>query len=161
MGLANELGLPLVTFIDTPGAELSADAEEKSVAGEIGRCISSMATMTVPTVSVLLGQGCGGGALALFPAHRVVAAEHSWLSPLPPEGASAIVYGDTDHAAEMAENQKVSAFELRKAGTVHQIVPENPDSEENPEDFAKAIAAEVAAQVRALLATGRWSKLKR
>lgn len=157
MRLANELGLPLVSFIDTPGAELSPEAEEKSIAGEIARCISTMATMTVPTVSVLLGEGSGGGALALLPAHRVIAAEHSWLSPLPPEGASAIVFGDTNHAAEMAESQMVGAFELRKAGTVHQIVPESPDSEQFPEDFAKAIAAEVAAQLRALLATGRWS----
>ena len=103
MRLANELGLPLVSFIDTPGAELSPEAEQGAIAGEIARCISSMSTMRVPTVSVLLGQGCGGGALALLPADASIAAENAWLSPLPPEGASAIVHGDVDHAAEMAE----------------------------------------------------------
>lgn len=157
MRLANELGLPLVSFIDTPGAELSPEAEEKAIAGEIGRCISTMATMTVPTVSVLLGEGAGGGALALLPAHRVIAAEHSWLSPLPPEGASAIVFGDVDHAAHMAESQKVGAAALLKAGTVHRIVPESPETDEDPAGFATAIAAEVGAQLRELLATGRWS----
>ena len=84
MRLAQELGLPLVTVIDTPGAELSPRAEEGAIAGEIARCIAALTTMTVPTVSVLLGQGCGGGALAFLPAQVVVATEHSWLSPLPP-----------------------------------------------------------------------------
>ena len=153
MRLANELGLPLVSFIDTPGAELSADAEEKSIAGEIARCVSAMATMRVPTVSVLLGQGCGGGALALLPADRIIAAEHSWLSPLPPEGASAIVFGDVDHAAELAGSQKVSALELHKSGTLHQIVPEFDD--DSPQAFAQAIAAECGAQLREMLDAAR------
>ena len=124
MRLANELGLPLVSFIDTPGADLSPEAEQGAVAGEIARCLSTMATMSVPTVSVLLGQGCGGGALALLPADVVVAAENAWLSPLPLEGASAIVHGDVDHAAEMAEQQGVSALDLFAGGTVHHLVPE-------------------------------------
>ena len=106
MRLAEELGLPLVTVIDTPGADLSPRAEEGALAGEIARCLADMSRLTVPSVSVLLGQGCGGGALALLPADRVIAAEHAWLSPLPPEGASAIVHDDVEHAAEMAERQR-------------------------------------------------------
>src|SRR5205085_9623732 len=86
MNFAEELGLPLVTVIDTPGAELSRQAEEGAIAGEIARCIAALTTMTVPTVSVILGQGTGGGALALLPAQVVVAAQNAWLSPLPPEG---------------------------------------------------------------------------
>ena len=148
MRLANELGLPLVSFIDTPGADLSPEAEQGAVAGEIARCISTMATMSVPTVSVLLGQGCGGGALALLPADVVVAAENSWLSPLPPEGASAIVHGDVDHAAEMSEQQGVSALDLFEGGTVHHLVPEPDD--DTPEAFANAMAAEVGARLRDL-----------
>ena len=148
MRLANELGLPLVSIIDTPGADLSPEAEQGAVAGEIARCISTMATMSVPTVSVLLGQGCGGGALALLPADVVVAAENAWLSPLPPEGASAIVHGDVDHAAEMAEQQGVSALDLFEGGTVHHLVPEPDD--DTPETFARAMAAEVGARLRGL-----------
>ena len=116
MRLAEELGMPLVTVIDTPGAELSAHAEERAIAGEIARCIATLTTMTVPTVSVVLGQGCGGGALALLPAREVIAAEHAWLSPLPPEGASAIVHGDVSHAAEMAELQQVGVLDLAGPG---------------------------------------------
>lgn len=148
MRLANELRLPLVSFVDTPGADLSPEAEQGAVAGEIARCISTMATMTVPTVSVLLGQGCGGGALALLPADVVVAAENAWLSPLPPEGASAIVHGDVEHAAEMAESQGVSALDLVKSGTVHHVMPELDD--DTPETFANAVAAEVGARLRQL-----------
>ncbi|MBC7633556.1 carboxyl transferase domain-containing protein [Aeromicrobium sp.] len=148
MRLANELRLPLVSFIDTPGAELSPEAEEGAIAGEIARCISWMSTMRVPTVSVLLGQGCGGGALALLPADVVIAAENAWLSPLPPEGASAIVHGDLDHAAEMADAQHVGAIDLYQNGTVQHIVPEPVG--DPPDAFARAIAAEVSAQVRAL-----------
>lgn len=148
MRLANELGLPLVSFIDTPGADLSPEAEQGAVAGEIARCISTMATMSVPTVSVLLGQGSGGGALALLPADVVVAAENAWLSPLPPEGASAIVHGDVDHAAEMAEQQGITALDLHEGGTVHHLVPEPDD--DTPETFARAMAAEVATRLRDL-----------
>jgi len=148
MKLANELGLPLVSFIDTPGAELSPEAEQGAIAGEIARCISTMATMRVPSVSVLLGQGCGGGALALLPATTVIAAENSWLSPLPPEGASAIVFGDVDHAAQLAAEQRISAFDLHESGAVHHLVPEPDD--DDPESFARAMAAEVAHQLRVL-----------
>ena len=112
---------PLVTVIDTPGAELSVAAEEGAIAGEIARCIATLTTMTVPTVSVILGQGCGGGALALLPAQVVVATENAWLSPLPPEGASVIRYGDVDHAPEMAESQGIGSAALVESGIVQRV----------------------------------------
>ncbi|GEP34801.1 putative acetyl-coenzyme A carboxylase carboxyl transferase subunit beta [Nocardioides szechwanensis] len=146
MTLAEELRLPLVTVIDTPGAELSPEAEEGAIAGEIARCIGTLATMTVPTLSVLLGQGCGGGALALLPADTVIAAEHAWLSPLPPEGASVIVHGDTGHAAEMAAAQRVGAADLLADGTVQRVVPEIDG--ESAQELAVAVAAEIGAQLR-------------
>ncbi len=151
MRLANELGLPLVTVIDTPGAELSRRAEEGSIAGEIARCIATMTTMTVPTLSVVLGQGCGGGALALLPADVVIATENAWLSPLPPEGASVIVHGDVEHAAEMASAQGVRAVDLYAAGTVHHVVPEPED--DTAEALAVAVAAACAARLSELVAS--------
>ena len=122
--MAQSLHLPLVTVIDTPGADLSADAEESGLANEIAHCIAELTALTVPTVAVLLGQGAGGAALALFPADRVVAMENSWLSPLPPEGASLIVYRDTDHAADMARSQGIRATDLHAAGIVDVVVSE-------------------------------------
>jgi acetyl-CoA carboxylase beta subunit len=151
MKIAQELGLPLVSVIDTPGAELSPDAEERALAGEIARCIATLTTMTVPTISVILGQGCGGGALAFLPARTVIATEHAWLSPLPPEGASLIVHGDVAHAAEMASRQRVRAVDLLADGVVQHVVPEVDD--ESPRDLAVAVAAEIGARLREL--TGR------
>jgi acyl-CoA carboxylase subunit beta len=147
MRLAQELGLPLITVIDTPGADLSPRAEERALAGEIARCLADMSQLTVPTVAVLLGQGCGGGALALLPARRVIAAEHAWLSPLPPEGASAIVHHDTDHAPLVAERQRIGAFDLLDDGIVHTVVPEEPAAHEDPRAFVRGIVAACAAAI--------------
>jgi acetyl-CoA carboxylase carboxyl transferase beta subunit len=135
MRLAVELGLPLVTVIDTPGAALSAEAEEGGLAGEIARCLADLATLPAATLCLMLGEGNGGGALAFLPADRVIAAQHAWLSPLPPEGASAIVHRDTAHAPEMARSQHVRAQDLLARGVVDRIVAEHPDAADEPEAF--------------------------
>ncbi len=124
MRLAEELGLPLVTVVDTPGAELSVRAEESAIAGGIADCIAGMLGLTVPSVAVLLGEGAGGGALALAAARRTVAAEHAWLAPLPPEGASIIVHGDTSLAADLSERQRIGARALFEGGAVDEVVSE-------------------------------------
>ena len=143
MRVADELGLPLVTVIDTPGAALSKEAEEGGLAGEIARCLEELVMLRVPTVSVILGEGTGGGALALLPADRIVAAEHGWLSPLPPEGASAIIHRDTRHAAEMASKQGVTAPKLLENGILDGIVPEHPDAADEPISFSRRVSATV------------------
>jgi len=139
MRLAAELHLPLLTVIDTPGAALSVEAEEGGLAGEIARSLADLVTLQAPTLSLMLGQGTGGGALALLPADRVVAAQHAWLSPLPPEGASAIVHRDTDHAPEMARAQRVRSLDLKAAGIVDVVVPELPDAADEPEEFCRRV----------------------
>ena len=126
MSLAAEMGLPLLTIIDTPGAALSKEAEEGGLAGEIARCLADMVMLPVPTVCLLLGEGAGGGALALLPADRVVAAQHGWVAPLPPEGASEILYRTVDRAPELAAAQGVRSADLAAAGIVDRIVPERP-----------------------------------
>jgi acyl-CoA carboxylase subunit beta len=141
MRLAAELNLPLVTVIDTAGAALSREAEERGLAGEIARCIADMVALEVPTVSVLLGQGTGGGALALVPADRILTAQHGWLSPLPPEGASAILYHDTSHAADMAAKQGVRSADLLAHGIVDRVIPEYPDASAEPERFCLRVGA--------------------
>lgn len=128
MRIAESLNIPLVTVIDTPGAELTKDAEENAMAGEIARTLTTLVDLKVPTVSLILGQGCGGGALAMLPADRVLAMHNAWMSPLPPEGASAIIYRDTDHAPQMMEEQGVGAEAMLDSGVIDQIVeePDNP-----------------------------------
>ncbi|MGV9616383.1 carboxyl transferase domain-containing protein [Nocardia xishanensis] len=152
MALAEELRLPLVLVIDTVGAALSKEAEERGLAPEIARCISDLVTLDTPTVSVLLGQGTGGGALALLPADRVLAATNAWLAPLPPEGASAIVFRDTEHAPELAEAQRISAPALLADGIVDRIVSEDPDAADEPVDFARRMVAAIGAELARLRA---------
>ena len=135
--LAADLNLPLVSIIDTEGAALSKEAEEGGIAGEIARSLADLVMLPAPTLCVLLGQGTGGGALAILPADRVLCAEHAWLSPLPPEGASAIVHRTADRAHEMADSQRVRATDLLADGIVDRIVPEYPDAAIEPEAFCR------------------------
>jgi acetyl-CoA carboxylase carboxyl transferase subunit beta len=151
MHLAQELRLPLVTLIDTPGAALSREAEEGGLAGEIARCLQDLVMLQAPTLAVLLGQGTGGGALALVPADRVLAAANGWLGPLPPEGASAIVHRDVEHAGEMAQAQGVRATDLRRAGIVDRVVPERPDAADEPTEFCLRLGRVLGEELAGLL----------
>lgn len=138
--LAEELGLPLLTVIDTAGADLSKEAEEGGLAGEIARSLQDLIGLKSPSVSVLLGQGAGGGALALLPADRTIAAQHAWLSPLPPEGASAILHRTTEFAPSIAQAQGVHVGSLHRIGLVDHIVDERPDAAAEPRDFCRRMA---------------------
>lgn len=150
MALAASLQLPLVLVIDTAGPALSADAEQNGLAGEIARCLSDLVTLDTPTVSVLLGQGSGGPALAMVPADRVLAAQNGWLAPLPPEGASAIVFRDTTHAAELAGAQGIRSADLLRNGIVDAIVPEHPDAADEPVEFTRRLGTAIACELHGL-----------
>ncbi|MCK0172704.1 carboxyl transferase domain-containing protein [Mycolicibacterium sp. F2034L] len=150
MALAAELQLPLVLVIDTAGPALTVEAEEGGLAGEIARCLAELVTLDTPTVSVLLGQGSGGPALAMVPADRVLAALHGWLAPLPPEGASAIVYRDLDHAPELAVAQGIRSADLLRRGIVDVIVGEHPDAADEPLEFTRRLSATIAVELAAL-----------
>jgi len=151
MRLAAELKLPLMTVIDTRGAALSVEAEEGGLAGEIARCLADLVTLEAPTLCLLLGEGTGGGALALLPADRVIAAQHAWLSPLPPEGASAIVHRDLAHAPDMARAQGVRSLAMRDAGIVDRIVVEKPDAADEPEEFCARLGEVLRYELATLL----------
>ncbi len=159
--LASELGLPLVTVIDTQGAALSPEAENGGLAGEIARCLAELVSLAAPTLCLMLGEGNGGGALAFLPADRVIAAQHAWLSPLPPEGASAIVYRDLDHAPEMARRQQVRAIDLHRIGVVDRIVGERPDAADEAEAFCQRVGAVLEHELALLLRTGPSSPADR
>jgi acetyl-CoA carboxylase carboxyl transferase beta subunit len=150
MALAAELRLPLVLVIDTAGPALSAEAEQGGLAGQIAQCLAELVTLDTPTVSVLLGQGSGGPALAMVPADRVLAALHGWLAPIPPEGASAIVFRDTAHAHELAAAQGIRSADLLRSGIVDVIVPEHPDAADEPVEFSQRLSRAIAAELHAL-----------
>jgi acetyl-CoA carboxylase carboxyl transferase subunit beta len=152
MALAAGLGLPLVLVIDTAGPALTVEAEQGGLAGEIARCLADLVTLDTPTISVLLGQGSGGPALAMVPADRVLAALHGWLAPLPPEGASAIVYRDVLHAPELAAAQGIRSADLLRDHIVDAIVPELPDAADEPQAFTARLSATIANELHALRA---------
>lgn len=151
MRLAAELGLPLLTVIDTAGAALSKDAEEGGLAGGIARSLADLVTLPAPTLCLLLGQGAGGGALALLPTDRVVAAQHAWLAPLPPEGASEILYRTVDRAPELASAQGVRSVDLAAAGIVDRIVAEHPDAADEPAAFLTRLGTVLEYELATLL----------
>jgi acetyl-CoA carboxylase carboxyl transferase subunit beta len=159
MSLAAEIGLPLLTIIDTPGAALSKEAEEGGLAGEIARCLADMVTLPVPTVCLLLGEGAGGGALALLPADRVVAAQHGWVAPLPPEGASEILYRTVDRAPELAAAQGVRSADLAAAGIVDRIVPERPDAAKEPREFLARLSSALEYELTSLIHRDKSERL--
>lgn len=148
MSLADELDLPLVTIIDTAGADISVRSEEEGLAAEVARCLAELAHLRVPTLSLLFGQGTGGGAVALLPADRVIACEHAWLSPIQPEGASEILYRTTERARELAESQAIVSTDLRRLGIVDVVVPDRPEPGEEGEAFANRVAATAVALLR-------------
>lgn len=159
MGIAAELDLPLLSVVDTAGAALSREAEEGGLAGEIARSLADLMTVPAPTLCLLLGQGAGGGALALLPADRVVAARHAWLSPLPPEGASAILYRTTERAYEVAGRQGVRSADLAAHGIVDRVVEEAPDAADEPEEFLGRLGAVLGAELAALRTRPRAVRL--
>ncbi|MGW4800004.1 carboxyl transferase domain-containing protein, partial [Nonomuraea sp. NPDC004297] len=151
MRLAAELGLPLVTVVDTAGADLSKAAEEGGLAAEIARCLAELVMLDAPTVCLLLGEGAGGAALALLPADRVLCAQHAWLAPLPPEGASAILYRSVDFAPEIAQAQHIRATDLRRDGIVDRVIPEVPDAAYEPRQFCERVGRALEYEIAQLL----------
>jgi acyl-CoA carboxylase subunit beta len=152
MALAAELRLPLVTIVDTPGAELSEEAERGGLAGQIAGCLAEMAALPVPTLALLLGEGGSGGALALLAADRVLVAEHASLGVIAPEGASAILYRDLDHAAELAATQGGASWQLLDAGIADVLIPEPTPAHEQPGAFVAAVGAALSAALAAITA---------
>ena len=123
MRLADELGLPLVLVVDTPGAELG----DVAIAGEVALTLEALAGLRVPTVSVLLGQGGSGGAVAFLAAGRVLTLARAGLWVIAPEAASAILFRDTDHAPALARAQGGGAADLLARGIVDEVVADDGD----------------------------------
>ena len=161
MALAEELGVALLTILDTPGAAMSVEAEEGGLSFQLARCLLEMSRLRCPSVSVILGEGGSGGASALLPADRVVCAQHAFLAPIAPEGASAILYRTLDRADELANTQGIASWQLKRFGIVDAIVPERPSAEAEPADFLARMAAIVGRELRRVVAMDSEERLAR
>lgn len=124
MLLAERLRLPLVTFVDTPGAHDGIADEAAGLAGAISDCLATMASLTTPSVAVVIGEGGSGGALALTWADRVLMQQNAMYAITSPEGAAAILYRDRARAPEVAEALGVAAADLFALGVVDSLIAE-------------------------------------
>ena len=124
MELAERFGLPVVTFVDTPGAYPGVDAEQRGQAEAIARAIESCLKLRVPLVACIVGEGGSGGAIALAAGNKVLMFEHAIYSVISPEGCASILWRSADHAQDAAEALKLTAQDLLRLGVIDEIVPE-------------------------------------
>ncbi|MBP1705794.1 MAG: acetyl-CoA carboxyl transferase [Chloroflexi bacterium] len=142
--LAERFGLPVVTFVDTPGAYPGAEAEERGVAEAIARSIGAMTRLRVPIVSVITGEGGSGGALAIAAGDVVIALENAVYSVISPEGCASILWRTPEKAADAALAMRMSARDQQALGVVDVVVSE-------PGEGAHVDPAETARRLRAVI----------
>ncbi|PWE27949.1 acetyl-CoA carboxylase carboxyltransferase subunit alpha [Pararhodobacter marinus] len=124
MDLAARFGLPVVTLVDTPGAYPGKGAEERGQAEAIARSTEKCLQVGVPVISVIIGEGGSGGAVALATADRILMLEHSVYSVITPEGCASILWKDSEKMREAAEAMRLTAQDLLKLGVIDQIIAE-------------------------------------
>lgn len=124
MSLADRFGLPVITMVDTAGAYPGIGAEERGQAEAIARCIETCLAIRVPLISIIIGEGGSGGAIAIAAANKVLMMEHSIYSVISPEGCASILWRSGEQAKEAAEALKLTAQDLLKLSVIDEIVPE-------------------------------------
>jgi len=144
MELAERFALPIVTFVDVPGAHPGPESEERGIADAIARSIGLMSRLRTPIVAVITGEGGSGGALAIAVGDVVIALENAVYSVISPEGCAAILWRTADEAPTAALAMKMSAQDQLELGVVDRVVPE-------PGEGAHAEPAETARRLRAVI----------
>jgi acetyl-CoA carboxylase carboxyl transferase subunit alpha len=168
MRLAEKFHRPVLTFVDTPGAYPGLDAEERGQAEAIARNLIEMASLRVPIVVTVTGEGGSGGALALGVGDRVYMLEYAVYSVISPEGCAAILWKDQDKKAEAAEAMKITAPDLLELGVIDGIIPEpRGGAHRDPEATAQSVGDVVAKALGELekrspeqLLEGRYRKFR-
>jgi acetyl-CoA carboxylase carboxyl transferase subunit alpha len=140
MRLAEKFHLPVVTFINTPGAYPGIGAEERGQAWAIAENLRAMSGLEVPIVCVVIGEGGSGGALGIGIGDRVLMLEHSYYSVISPEGCAAILWGDAKRMADAAKALKLTAKDLKRLGIVDEVVEEpTGGAHRNPSEMFKRV----------------------
>ena len=155
MKQAEKFGRPVICFVDTPGAFCGLEAEERGQGEAIARNLFELSGLKVPVLSVVIGEGGSGGALAMAVADEVWMLENAIYSVLSPEGFASILWKDSKRASEAAEVMKLTAADLKRLGIVEQVIAEPKDfSDENMEP----VCAELEAQIMEFIET--YTKLE-
>jgi acetyl-CoA carboxylase carboxyl transferase subunit alpha len=168
MRLAEKFHRPVLTFVDTPGAYPGLDAEERGQAEAIARNLIEMASLRVPIIVTVTGEGGSGGALALGVGDRVYMLEYAVYSVISPEGCAAILWKDQDKKAEAAEAMKITAPDLLELGVIDGIISEpRGGAHRDPEATARSVGDTVAKALGELekrtpeqLLEGRYRKFR-
>jgi acetyl-CoA carboxylase carboxyl transferase subunit alpha len=142
MRLADKFGLPIVSFIDTPGAYPGIASEERHIAEAIAVNLREMFTFNVPIIAVVLGEGGSGGALGIGVADRVLILENAYYSVISPEGCAAILWKDQSHAPKAAAALKMTAPDLLQLSLVDEVIPEPAGGAHHSWDMAAAAVKE-------------------
>ena len=124
MKLADRFQIPVVTFIDTPGAYPGLGAEQRGQASAIANSIECCMSLTVPNISIIIGEGGSGGAIALASSNKVIMLENSIYSVISPEGCASILWRDPSKSLQAAEAMKLTAKDLLKLGVIDEIISE-------------------------------------
>lgn len=149
MELANRFQLPVLTIVDTPGAYPGKGAEERGQAEAIARATETCLSLEVPLVSVVIGEGGSGGAVAFATANRVLMLEHSIYSVISPEGCASILWKDSDKMREAAEALRLTAQDLDRLGVIDRIIREPLGGAHRDEAATIASVGEAVAQALA------------
>lgn len=124
MEMADRFGLPVITLVDTSGAYPGVDAEERGQAEAIARSTACCLSLGVPLISIIIGEGGSGGAIAIATGNNVLMLEHAIYSVISPEGAASILWRDPARAKDAAAALKITAQDLKKLGVIDEIVSE-------------------------------------
>ena len=169
MRMAEKFGMPVIAFIDTPGAFPGIGAEERNIAEAIAFNLREMMLLRTPVVAVVIGEGGSGGALGIGVADRVLMLENAYYSVISPEGCAAILWKHRQHAPEAAEAMKLTATDLLSLGLVDGVIPE-PDggahqNHQAAAGFVKAALTEAITELSGLsheeLLAQRYEKFRR
>lgn len=148
---AAKFQLPVVTFVDTPGADPGPKSEEHGQAFAIADCIFALTDLPTPIVSVVTGEGGSGGALGIGVADRILMMENAIYSVASPEASASILWKDAGKAAEAAEAMKISAQDLRELGIADEVIGEDPPANEDPVTAITAIGDAVQRNLQELI----------
>ncbi len=154
MNLAEKFSLPVITLVDTAGPDLSVEAEERGLGNTIATTMAQMSGLSVPTISVVIGQAGSGGALALGVADRVLMLEHAIYTAVSPEEAAEVMFQDPSRAEEAASSMRLTALDCLELGIVDQIVPEPPSGAHvDPGEAARMLHRSLVAELARLQST--------
>jgi acetyl-CoA carboxylase carboxyl transferase subunit alpha len=155
--LAGKFGLPVITLVDTPGAYPGKGAEERGQSEAIARATEKCLQIGVPLVSVVIGEGGSGGAVAFATANRLAMLEHSVYSVISPEGCASILWKDAEKMREAAEALRLTAQDLKQLGVNDRIIPEpRGGAHRDPASAIKAVGKAIEGMLQDL--SGKDSK---